>query len=73
MSTSYMTSSGSADAAGKNWIFTGSSIDPMSGEPMGFDERMTVIDNDHHVFEMSGPGPDGVTFKMIEITYTRKK
>jgi hypothetical protein len=28
---------------------------------------------DTEVFEMHGPGPDGKEFKMMEITYTRKR
>ncbi len=73
MSTSYMTTSGGPDAGGKTWSFNGSGMDPMSGESVGFDEKITVVDNDHHTFEMYGPGPDGHNFKMMEITYTRKK
>jgi hypothetical protein len=73
MSTSYMTTSGGPDAGGKIWTFSGAGMDPMSGESVNLDEKITVVDNDHHSFEMSGPGPDGRMFKMMEITYTRKK
>jgi hypothetical protein len=73
MSTSMMTSSGDPDASGKNWRFSAMSMDPLSGESVTLDERMTVLDNDHQVFEMYGPGPDGSMYKMMEITYTRKK
>jgi hypothetical protein len=74
MSTSMMTSSGGdPDPSGKNWRFVASSMDPVSGEAVNIDERMTLLDNDHQVFEMYGPGPDGSNFKMMEITYTRKK
>jgi hypothetical protein len=74
MSTSYMTSSGGApDASGKTWSFSGMAMDPMSGEAVNFDEKITVVDNDHHVFEMYGPGPNGAMYKMMEITYVRKK
>jgi hypothetical protein len=74
MSTSMMNSSGGdPDASGKVWRFSAMSMDPVSGEPVNIDERMTLIDNDHQVFEMYGPGPDGSNFKMMEITYTRKK
>ncbi len=75
MSTSLMTSSGgSPDANGKTWSFTATMIDPVSGEPMSSDEKITIVDNDHQVFEMYGPGPEGSTpYKMMEITYTRKK
>lgn len=74
MSTSYMTSSGGGpDRSGKIWTFNGMGMDPMSGESVSFDEKITVTDNDHHLFEMYGPGPDGNVFKMMEISYTRKK
>ena len=74
MSTSFMTSSGGApDASGKIWTFSGMGMDPMSGEAVNFNEKITVTDNDHHLFEMWGPGPDGNVFKMMEISYTRKK
>ena len=73
MSTSAMSSSGSPDAGGKNWIFNASMMDPMSGEAVNYEEKLTVSDNDHHVFEMWGPGPEGGMYKMMEITYTRKK
>ena len=73
MSTSMMTSSGDPDASGKNWNFNAMSMDPVSGEAVSLTEKMTMIDNDHQLFEMYGPGPDGSNFKMMEITYTRKK
>jgi hypothetical protein len=74
MSTSVMTSSGGAsDASGKTWSFNASGMDPVSGEPVAFDEKITMVDNDKSIFEMWGPGPDGKMFKMLEITYTRKK
>ena len=74
MSTQFMTSSGGdPDASGKSWSFTASMMDPVSGEQVSSEERMTMIDNDHQVFEMYGPGPDGRSYKMMEITYTRKK
>ena len=72
MSTSYMTTSGGAPD-GKSWTFSGMGMDPMSGEAVNFNEKITVTDNDHHLFEMWGPGPDGNLFKMMEISYTRKK
>jgi len=74
MSTSVMTTSGSApEGSGKTWSFSGMMMDPMSSEAVNFDEKITVVDNDHHILEMYGPGPNGATFKMMEITYTRHK
>ena len=73
MSTSIMSSSGNPDGSGKTWMFSGTMMDPVSGEPVSFDQKMTMIDNDHQLWEMWGPGPDGSPFKMMEISYSRKK
>lgn len=71
--TQMMVSSGNVGADGKTYNFTSSMSDPMSGKTMPVQEKVTVTDDDHHVMEMWGPGPDGKMFKMMEITYTRKK
>jgi hypothetical protein len=74
MSTSAMTISGSApEGSGKTWSFSGMMMDPTSGEAVNYDEKITVIDNDHHILEMYGPAPNGSMFKMMEISYTRHK
>ena len=73
MSTGIMSSTGTADAAGKNWKFTGSMDDPMTGTSTTTHQTVTVESKDKHVFEMWAPGPDGKSFKMMEIVYTRKK
>ena len=51
---------------------TGKMDDPMDGKTKAFKETVTVVDNDHHVFEMWGPDPSGKMFKWMEIRYTRK-
>ena len=33
----------------------------------------TIVDDDHHTYEMWGPDPDGKMFKTLEVKYTRKK
>src|SRR5436853_1223117 len=72
MSTSVMTTSGNApEGSGKTWSFNGMMMDPMSGEAVNYDEKIIVVDNDHHVLEMYGPAPNGAMFKMMEISYTR--
>jgi len=74
MSTQVMSSSGGVGASGNNtYSFTASMLDPVSGEPTSADEKVRIIDKDHHVFEMWGPDIDGKIYKMMEITYTRKK
>jgi hypothetical protein len=72
MSTSAMTSTGTGGDA-KTWNFTATSLDPQSGEPVNCEEKITWVDKDKHVFEMSCPDMDGNMSKMMEITYTRKK
>lgn len=73
MSTGMMMSTGSTSDGGKTWTFTGSMPDPMTGKDSKVDEKITVVDADHHTMEMWGPGPDGTMFKTMEIAYTRKK
>jgi hypothetical protein len=71
MSTGMMVTKGTM--AGKTMTMSGSMVDPMSGKAQPFREKVTVADNDHHTMEMWGPGPDGKMYKMMEITYERKK
>ncbi|HSD72671.1 MAG TPA: DUF1579 domain-containing protein [Thermoanaerobaculia bacterium] len=73
MGTSIMNATGTADPSGKTMTFTGSMDDPMSGKKMNFKEVVTMVDDDHHVFEMWMPGPDGKMFKTLEIQYAKKK
>ena len=72
MSTGVMMSTGSTSDNGKTWKFTASMPDPMTGKDAPMEERVTVTDKNHHLFEMWSPGPDGKMYKMMEITYTRK-
>ncbi|MEO8219039.1 MAG: DUF1579 domain-containing protein [Acidobacteriota bacterium] len=72
MSTGVMTSTGNT-TDGKTWNFKSTSTDPMTGKDMPGDMKITVTDADHHTMEMWGPGPDGKVFKMMEISYSRKK
>lgn len=73
MSTAVMVSSGSAAADGKSFTFTATMPDPMTGKSAQVKEKVTIVDDDHHMLEMWGAGPDGKMFKMMEITYARKK
>lgn len=73
MGTAIMNATGTADPSGKTITFTGSMDDPMSGKKMDFKEVVTVVDNDHHTFEMWMPDQAGKMFKMLEIQYARKK
>jgi len=72
-STAIMTSTGTIDAAGKVLSMKATTSDPATGKVTIADQKITIVDNDHHTIEMWGKAPDGKTFKMMEIQYTRKK
>lgn len=72
MGTGIMISRGSVDDSGNVLDMTAEWNDPLIG-PAVYDERLTIVDDDHHVMEMWGPAPDGTRFKMMELNYTRVK
>jgi hypothetical protein len=71
--TEMMNMTGKSDAAGKVMTFAGTMNDPMTGKACKLTSKVTVADNDHHMMEMWGPDPSGKVYKMMEITYVRKK
>ena len=73
MGTAMMNSTGKMDASGKVLTYTSMMNDPMTGKLCKITEKVTVTDNDHHMMEMWGPDPSGKNYKMMEITYVRKK
>lgn len=73
MSTGIMTSSGSCDEATNSCTFTGSMVDPISGQTKNLRMVSKWNNPDQEVFEMWEPTPDGKEFKAMEIVYTRKK
>jgi len=72
-STAIMTSTGSIDGAGKVLTMKATTSDPATGKVTTADQKITIVDNDHHTIEMWGKAPDGKNFRMMEIQYTRKK
>ncbi len=70
--TAYMISTGTA-ADAKSMSFKTSTTNPMNGKDMAGESKLTIADADHHTLEMWGAGPDGKTFKMMQIDYSRKK
>lgn len=72
MGTGMMNSVGDFDPDTKKMVMKGTAWDAMTGAICEFDEVITLTDNDHQVFEMWAPGPDGKKFKNMEIHYTRK-
>jgi len=73
MGTMIMTSTGTMDASGKKLTSWSVVDDVITKKPAKIRSLLTILDNDHHKFEMWGPGPDGKSFKVLEINYTRKK
>lgn len=73
MSTSIMTSTGTADASGKVITMTGSYQDPMTGKEKKSRTVTKVVDADNFTFEMYESTEGVKEFKSLEITYTRKK
>jgi hypothetical protein len=70
MSTGTMVTEGTR--AGNVMTFDGQCTDP-SGQSMKVREVITVVDNDHHKYELfMSDRPDGQLNKMMEINYTRK-
>ncbi|HEY5610903.1 MAG TPA: DUF1579 domain-containing protein [Thermoanaerobaculia bacterium] len=70
MGTGVMSSLGSADKEG-GWTFSAFYDDPMTRKTVEYKEKIKVVDDHHHIFEMWGPDKSGTMFKMMEIHYTR--
>jgi hypothetical protein len=73
MGTGIMTSVGTADASGKVITWVGTMSDPVTGKMTK--ERMitTIVDDNHHTFEMySVPPGQKKEMKTMTIEYTRK-
>jgi hypothetical protein len=72
MSTSIMTSSGTADASGKVFTHYSENIDCTTGKPCKGRDVTTIISNDEHttvMYKIDG----GKEIKCMEIHYKRKK
>ena len=74
MSTMAMQSTGTADDKANTMTLTASMDEPISGGTTQVKEVITVVDADHHTFEMWMTDPkSGQMMKSMEIAYTRKK
>ena len=73
MSTGIMTSTGTCDEAARSCSFMGTMVDAISGQSKNLRMVSKWTNDDHEVFEMWEPTPDGKEFKAMEIVYTRKK
>jgi len=73
MGTMIMSSLGTMDPSGKKLTSWSTVDDVIMKKPSRIKSLLTILDNDHHTFEMWGPAPDGKNFKVLEVSYTRKK
>jgi hypothetical protein len=73
MGTMIMNTTGTMDASGKKLTSWSTIDDVVVKKPVKIKTLLTIVDNDHHLFEMWGPDPGGKSYKMVEISYTRKK
>jgi hypothetical protein len=73
MGTGLMTGWGDYDETGKKLTFTGEFVDPMTGENKPYRGVMTWVDDNHTIYQMYMPTPDGSgEFKSLEIHSLRK-
>jgi hypothetical protein len=74
MGTGIMTGVGTSDASGNVIHWVGTMNDPVTGKPAKSRMVTTVIDDNHHTFEMFGipPGAKKET-KVMTIDYMRKQ
>jgi len=73
MGTGIMTSTGTADASGKVITWIGTMSDPMTGKASKSRMVTTIVDDDHHTFEMYGTPPGAKKeMKVMTIEYSRK-
>jgi hypothetical protein len=70
MSTGVMSTEGTRN--GNVMTLDGQCTEPMSGQPMKVREVITVVDNDHHKYELWMTEATWQLCKMMEIMYTRK-
>jgi hypothetical protein len=72
-STGIWMAMGSCDPSGTVFTYVGGETDPRTGKQKQVRSVLRILGDDRYVFEMHEPGPDGKEFKMMEITYMRKK
>jgi hypothetical protein len=71
--TMIMAQEGVADSAGKVITAAGRVPDAFTKKVTTVKSVTTLVDPDHHVYEMWATAPDGTVYKNLEIHYTRKK
>ena len=74
MSTMVMIAEGAADSSGKVITVKAKCMDPVKGKEINTRQVMTVVDDDHHTYEMYQSDDDGSNeTKSMTIKYTRAK
>lgn len=73
MGTGLMVLEGPWDSTSKTITLKGKMVDPSVGKEVDVRETFRIVDNDNHVMEMFGTGPDGKEMKTMEIKYRRNK
>ena len=73
MGTSFMNLEGKLDSATKTIRLFGECTNPMDGSQMRIREDFTFVDDNTQKMTMYGPDMTGKEFKMMEITFRRKK
>ena len=73
MSTAVMVTQGTFDKAGKVLTASGTMDDVVAKKPFKIKTKVTLLDADHHTYELWRAGPDGKMVKDLEVQYTRKK
>lgn len=74
MGTGVMNSTGTYDAKTKTFTFTSpEDVDPISGKKMKMRDTLRIVSDKQHLLEMYRVAPGEPEFKVMEISYTRKK
>lgn len=73
MSTGFMSSEGTYDAAKKTLTYISEDIDPNTGKKTKGRDVLRMDSDDRQTFEMYRMDDAGKEFKVLEIVYTRKK
>jgi len=64
---------GGFDASGKRATLKGTVANAVTGKPSPMEMRLTLDEAGNHVMELWGEGLGATPFKMMEITYTKRK
>lgn len=72
MSTAIMNSTGTCDAAGRVFNYSGEGMDPMTQKMKTVRSVVRMVSDTEMVFEMFDKTPEGKEFRNLEITYTKK-